>query len=172
MPEYVTKTVRVADQHREYEINNNVTFYYIELEKFREQNPDMTLPINQWLAFIDMEKGELLEMEEKENKLIKEAKEHYDTLAGDAEVKRLAEIRLLSQMEEQAALESARDRGTQEGLEQGQKIGREQGKKIGREHGQKEEKIRTAKKLKKIKMPIEKIKEITGLSEEEIRKNT
>lgn len=58
LPEYVTKTVRVADKHRDYEVNNNVTYYYIELEKFRKQNPDMTLPINQWLAFIDMEKGE------------------------------------------------------------------------------------------------------------------
>lgn len=147
LPKYVTKTVRVADQHRDYELNNNVTYYYIELEKFRKQNPDITLPINQWLAFIDMEKGELLEMAEKENKLIKEAKEHYDALTGDAEVKRLVEIRLLSQMEEQATLETARDRGTQAGLEQG-------------------------KKLMKMKMPIEQIKEITGLSEEEIRKNT
>lgn len=74
MPEYVTKTVRVADKHREHEINNDVTYYYIELEKFRNQNPDMTIPINQWLAFIDMEKGELLEMAEKENNLIKKAK--------------------------------------------------------------------------------------------------
>ena len=52
--EYVTKTVRVADKHREYEINNDVTYYYIELEKFRKENPDMKEPINQWLAFIDM----------------------------------------------------------------------------------------------------------------------
>ena len=124
----------------------------------------MILPINRWLAFIDMEKGELLEMAEKENKLIKEAKEHYDTLTGDAEVKRLAEIRLLFQMEEQAALETTRDRGMQEGLKQG--------KKINREQGEKDEKIRTAKKLMRLKMPIKQIKEITGLSEKEIRKNT
>ena len=38
LPEYVTKTVRVADKNREYEINNDVTYYYIELEKFRNQN--------------------------------------------------------------------------------------------------------------------------------------
>ncbi len=125
LPEYVTKTVRVADKHREYEINNDVTYYYIELEKFREQNPDMKEPINQWLAFIDMERGDLLEMAEKENKLIKEAKQTYDVLTGDEEVKRLAEIRLMSQLEEQAALASARDKGTQEGLKQGKKEGLE-----------------------------------------------
>ena len=162
LPEYVTKTVRVADKHREYEINNDVTYYYIELEKFRKQNPDMTMPINQWLAFIDMERGDLLEMAEKENKLIKEAKETYDVLTGDEEVKRLAEIRLMSQLEEQAALASARDKGAQEGLEQGKKEGLEQGKK--------DEKIRTVKKLRTLKIPIKQIKEITGLSEEEILK--
>ena len=123
MPEYVTKTVRVADKHREYEINNDVTYYYIELEKFRKENPDMKEPINQWLAFIDMERGDLLEMAEKESKVIKEAKESYDVLTGDEEVKRLAEIRLMSHLEEQAALACAREAGMEkvmhEGLEQG-----------------------------------------------------
>lgn len=151
-------------------MNNDVTYYYIELEKFRNQNPDMTLPINQWLAFIDMEKGELLEMAEKENKLIKKAKENYDILIGDDEVKRLAEIRLMSQLEEQAALESARDKGARKGMELGKKEGMELGRKEGMELGEKEEKIETASKLIELKMPIEKIKEITGLSEEEIRK--
>lgn len=92
----MTKTVRVADNHRNYEINNNVTYYYIELDKFRKGNPDMKDPINQWLAFIDMERGDLLDMAEKENKIIKDAKKTYETLTGDAEVKRLAEIRLMS----------------------------------------------------------------------------
>lgn len=65
LPDYVTETVRVAVNHRDYELNNDVKYYYIELSKFREQNPDMTLPVNQWLSFIDMEKGELLDMAEK-----------------------------------------------------------------------------------------------------------
>lgn len=163
LPEYVTKTVRVADKHREYEINNDVTYYYIELKKFRNQNPDMKEPINQWLAFIDMERGDLLEMAEKENELIKEAKETYEVLTGDEEVKRLAEIRLMSHLEEQAALECAREKGTQKGLEQGKKEGLEQGKK--------EEKIRTAKKLLKLNTPIEQIIEITQLDREEILKH-
>lgn len=88
-------------------------------------------------------------MAKKENELIKEAIEQYNVLTGDAEVKRLAEIRMLSEMEEQAALEVAEGKGL--------------------ERGEKNEKIRTAKKLKKMKMPIEQIKDITGLSEEEIR---
>ena len=148
LPEYVTKTVRVADQHRDYELNNNVTYYYIELEKFREQNPDMTLPINQWLAFIDMEKGELLEMAEKENKLIKEAKGHYDTLTGDAEVKRLAEIRFLSQMEEQATLETARDRGLKKGWNKDTRLAESKARRLAESRAKKMKKFEQQKTYK------------------------
>ena len=154
LPEYITKTIRVADKHREYEINNKVEFYYIELKKFREENPDMREPINQWLAFIDMEKGERLEMAKKENKEIEEAVEEYETLTGDALVKRLEEIRLMSELEEKSALETAKN----EGIEQGKK------------EAQRETRIETAKKLLKLKMSIEQIMEVTELAKEEILK--
>ena len=49
LPEYITETVRVVKEHREYEINNDVKYYYIELEKFRKENPDMSRTINHWL---------------------------------------------------------------------------------------------------------------------------
>ena len=125
-------------------------------------------PINQWLAFIDMERGDLLDMAEKENKIIKEAKKTYETLTGDAEVKRLAEIRLMSKLEEQAALASARDKGTKYGLELGKKQGLELGKKEGLELGKKQEKFETAKKMKSKNMPIKDIIEFTGLTQKEI----
>ena len=153
LPEYVTKTIRVADKHREYEINNNVEYYYIELKKFIEQNPDMKEPINQWLAFIDMERGDLLEMAEKENKTIKEANEYYEVLTGDAELKRLAEIRLMSALEEQSALDTAKSEGYNAGIEQGAE----------------QKKIEIAKKLLEKGMKIEEIEEITGLSKETIK---
>ena len=142
LPEYVTKTVRVAEKHRKYEINNEVTYYYIELKKFRKGNPNMEEPLNQWLAFIDMERGDLLDMAKKKNKVLEEAYEEYEELTGTEEVKRLAEIRLMSHLEEQAALATARskgiERGMKEGLEEGKRKGIEQGKKEGIEQGKKE----------------------------------
>ena len=172
LPEYVTKTVRVADKHREYEINNDVTYYYIELEKFRKENPDMKEPINQWLAFIDMERGDLLEMAKEKSKIIKEAYGEYEVLTGEDEVKRIAEIRLMSHLEEQAAISSARKRGTEEGLKQGKeeglKQGKEEGLKQGKEEGIKQNKIEIAKKLLNSNMPIEQIMKITELSKENI----
>ena len=39
--------------------------HYIELDKFRKQKPNMKEALNQWLAFLDMESGDLLEMAKK-----------------------------------------------------------------------------------------------------------
>ena len=166
LPEYITETVRVAKEHREYEINNEVKYYYIELEKFRNQNPDMTQKENQWLSFLDMERGDLLEMACKENDKVKRAVENYEVLTGDEEVKRLAEIRLMSKLEERSALDCARE----EGIEEGKRKGREEGKREGIEEGKKEGIKKVAKALKERKETIEKIAEITGLSKEEIEK--
>ena len=141
LPEYITKTIRVADKHRDYEINNNVEYYYIELPKFRKENPNMKAPINQWLAFIDMERSDLLDMAEKESKIIKEAKENYNVLTGDDELKRLEEVRMFAYMEEQAALSTAK----------------------------KEEKLKIAKKLLAKGLDIEEISKITELTVEEIQ---
>ena len=168
VPEYVTKTVRVAEKHRDYQINNEVEYYYIELDKFRKENPDMKEKINQWLAFIDMERGDLLEMAKKENNLVKEANEKYNILTGEEEIKRLAEIRLMSEMEEQAALSTARERGKKQGMEEGKKQGMEEGKKQGIEEGERIQQIKIAKELLKTSMSMNEIEKITKLSKSEI----
>jgi predicted transposase/invertase (TIGR01784 family) len=173
LPEYVTETVRVWRNHKEYELNNLVKYYYIELEKFREKQPNMKEEINQWLSFIDMERGDLLEMAKKENKEIKEAVEAYEVLTGDEEIKRLAEVRLMSKLEENSALATARAKGEEEGrklgTEEGRKLGTEEGKKLGKEEGMKLGKEEITKKLLDLGWKIEKIIEITGLTKEEIK---
>ena len=166
LEEYITETVRVVSNHKEYELNNAVKYYYIELEKFRKQNPDMQDERNQWLAFIDMERGDLLEMAKKENKEIKDAVKDYEVLTGDEEIKRLTEVRLMSELEEQSALATARAKGTEEGLKQG----KEEGLKLGKEEGLKQGKEEIAKKLLEMNLPLKQIIEVTGLSKEEIEK--
>lgn len=84
----------------------------------------------------------------KENDKVKRAVENYEVLTGDEEVKRLAEIRLMSKLEEKSALDWAREEGLEQGLKRGKK--------------------EIAQKLKKQKMPAKQIAEITGLSEVEI----
>ena len=185
LPEYLLETVRIIRGHDDYESNNEVKYYYIELDKFRKQNPDMSNILNQWLAFIDMERRDLLEMAMKNNKEIEEAVEKYEVLTGEDEVKRLAELRLMSKLEENAALASARAKGTEEGLKQGKeeglkqgkeeglKQGKEEGLKQGKEEGLKqgkEEVRKIVKNLIKMNYPIEQIQEVTGLSNDEIIK--
>ena len=178
LPEYITDTIRVAKEHREYELNNKVRYIYIELEKFRKQNPNMKEELNQWLAFLDMERGDLLEMAMKENEKIKKAVKSYNELTGDEEVKRLAEVRLMAQLEEKAALASARAKGEakgmkeglEKGIEQGMQKGIEKGIQEGIKNGKRRQQENVARKLLEMKMPIEKIIEITELSKEEIEK--
>ena len=176
LPEYVTETVRVTRNHKEYELNNLVKYYYIELEKFRKERPNMKEKVNQWLAFIDMERGDILEMAKKENQEIKEAVKDYEVLIGDAEVKRLAELRLMSKLEENSALATARAKGTEEGLKQGKKEGLKQGKEEGLKQGKEEglkqgtvaERRKIAKNLLRMEVEIEKIMDATGLTKKEI----
>ena len=152
------------------EINNDVKYYYIELEKFRKQNPDMTKQINHWLLFLDMERRELLEMACEKNEKVRRAVENYEVLTGDEEVKRLAEIRLMAKLEEKSALDCAREEGEERGKEIGREIGREEGKEAGIKLGEEQKQKEIAQKMKKQKMPIKQIFEITGLSEKEIEK--
>ena len=169
LPDYFTETIRVSANHRNYELNNTVKYYYIELNKFRNQNPDMSIPLNQWLAFLDMERSDLLDMAKKKNNLIKKAVENYEVLTGDAEIKRLAEIKLMSDLEEHSALTSARANGKARGLKEGLKLGREEGLQEGREKGLQEAKKEIIINLLKENISLEKISKISGLSINKIK---
>ena len=105
-----------------------------------------------------MKGRELLEMACEKNEKVRRAVENYEVLTGDEEVKRLAEIRLMAKLEEKSALDCAREEGEERGKEAGIKLGKEQNKR------------EIAQKMKKQKMPIKQISEITGLSEEDIEK--
>lgn len=166
LPDYFIETERIIKGHYGYGLNNEVKYYYIELEKFRKQEPDMSNELNQWLAFIDMERGDLLEMAKKENKEIEEAVEKYEELTGKDEIKRLAELRLMSKLEENSALATARAKGTEEGLRQG----REEAIRQGKEEGEKQTLIEIAQKMKNKDYTLDEIIEFTGLSEEEVKK--
>lgn len=147
--ECVSKTAIVLDKHRDYEVLDGIKWYFIELPKFRKSSPDMAEKLNQWLVFIDDYDEEMIELAEQNNQTIKKAKIELGTLTGDAEVKRLAELQEKWEMDYNSAISFA--------------------KKQGLEQGSEREKIKTAKKLLKINIPIEQIIEIAELSEEEIK---
>lgn len=156
--ECVSKTAIVLDKHRDYEIIDGITWYFIELPKFRKSNPNMENKLNQWLAIIDDYDKEMIELAEKNNQIIEKAKIELGTLTGDEEIKRIAELKEKWEMDYNSAVQNAEERGLT------------QGRAEGHVAGIAEEKRNIAKKLISLNIPKEKIIEITGLIEEEIEK--
>lgn len=152
--EYVSESMLVLKEHREYEISDLVKYYYIELPKYRKAKADMNNKLDQWLALIDDTDWGKIEMAEEKNKTIKSALDDMEYLTGDAEIKRLAELRESSRIDKWFA------------MSYGRKQGRKEGEKIGENKAKKE----TAKRMLKRNMPIKDIIELTGLTQEELEK--
>lgn len=159
--DYISETAIVLNKHRDYEILTGIKWYFIELPKFREIQPDMNEKINQWLAFIDDNNKELVNMAENKNETLKKAREEMNYLTGDAELRRLAELREKWEMDRISAISHATKIGKEEGI-------KERNKGTVKKNGKKEEKINVAKKLLKMKMTVEQVEEATGLTKKEI----
>ena len=112
--EYISETVTVLDKHREYEMLNGIKWYFVELPKFRRSNPNMNEKVNQWLALIDDYKGEMVEMAEKQNKTIGSALKEIKYLTGDAEIRRLADLREKWEMDYNSGINYAKEEGKEE----------------------------------------------------------
>lgn len=70
--------------------------------------------INQWLAFIDDNNKELINMAENKNETLKKARIEMNYLTGDAEVIRLAELREKWEMDRISAINHATKIGKKE----------------------------------------------------------
>ena len=144
----------VLKEHREHEISDLVKYYYIELPKYRKAKADMNNKLDQWLAVIDDTDGGKIEMAEEKNKTIKSALDDMEYLTGDAEIKRLAELRESSRIDKWFAMS----------------YGRKQGEKIGEKKEENKAKKETAKKLLEMNVAMDIIIKATGLTQEEIEK--
>ena len=187
--DYISKTSIVLEKHKECEAIDNIQWWFIELPKFRKAHPDMNIKINQWLAFIDDEDKELVEVAEKKNKVLKKARNEVEYLTGNAAVRRMAELREKWDLEyavsmdyakKEQGIKEGKEQGIKEGKEQGIKEGKEQGIKEGKEQGKKEgieegiqigernNQIKTVKEMINQGLSIDLIEKITNLSTEEI----
>ena len=109
--DYISETTIVLEKHRDYEVLTGLKWYFIELPKFRKQNPDMNEKINQWLAFIDDYNKEMVKVAEEKNDKLKKARIEMNYLTGDAEVRRLAELREKWKMDRISAINHATRKG-------------------------------------------------------------
>ena len=146
--DYVSDTVTVLNKHRNYELPSLVKHYFIELPKFRKQKPDMNDKLNQWLAVIDDMDGGRIKMAEEKNEKVKSALDEMTFLTGDAEVRRIAELRDKWEMDWNTDMYYAKEEGEKE--------------------GKRKAKLETAKNMLEEKIPLEIIIKVTGLTKEEI----
>lgn len=142
--EYITKGVIVSDKHRDEIIDNILTFYYIELPKFRKSKIDTEDKVAQWLSFIDGEDEKRIGEVMRKNDNIKKADEELEYLSSDEATRRLAEMRE-SGLREMA---SAKACGIEEGIEKA--------------------KIDIIKSMLKENIDINVISKVTGLTKKEI----
>lgn len=156
--EYISKTAIVLDKHREYEVIKDLEWYFIELQKFEKANNiDINDTVNQWLAFINNDRR-YIDMAITKNKVLKEAKEDYNYLTGEAEERRLQDLRERWEMDRISEISYVSEKSEKKG----EKRGRKEGKKLGEQS--------IIKSLFKNNMSPSEIAEKTGIKLAEILK--
>jgi predicted transposase/invertase (TIGR01784 family) len=127
-----------------------IEIHFVELPKFINEDMDLRSNINRWLMFLTDANGEAMEVLKMEDPAIKKAITVLDTLSGDPQTVRLAELRMKHILDEKSMIEGAR----KEGIEIGEEIS----------------KIEIATNFINIGIDDEVISKGTGLSIEEIQK--
>ena len=164
VPDYATKSVMVADKHRDYIISEDITYWFIELPKFRQSKPRLANALEGWLALIDDKDGRLSKMAEEKHEIIKEAKEEVEEILSEAVIKEINEYKQTAIWERNSMKRCAREEGLKEGL----KEGRKKGLKEGLKQGMKEESKRIIINMLQKGMEVEEIEDLIGITKEEI----
>ena len=127
----------------------DLEMHFIELQKFRKKDPDMSNKLEQWLCLICNEEDKI-KMAESKNEEIEKAKKELEKLAMNPEDRELYELRLKAIRDEM----NIRYSGYIDGMAEGKA----------------EEKTQIARNLLKENVNIEFISKVTGLSLKEIEK--
>lgn len=148
-------------------LTNKFELYIIELPKAKKKYlKNKEDKVMQWSMFFNSPNSREVDSIMEKNEHIKEAKTELESVSGEYEVRRLAELREKYIRDEYAAREYAIEEGTKIGIEKGMKQGIQQGIKQGLEQG----KISTAKNLIRMGLSIADIVKATGLPKEEVLK--
>ena len=134
-------------------LTDMISYYIIELTKFKENKPRTGDLLEKWLLVIGGDE-EMMKKCKKEEGEIKEAIEQLEKMSADEKEREIYEMRERSRLVYNTEMYEARRKG----LEEGEKIGElKKSKEI-------------AKRLLEKDVEIEIIEETTGLTKEEIEK--
>lgn len=150
LPAHTIWNIRESRNHRKI-LTNNLELHIIEIQKAKEEykhNKDDKLL--QWIKFLESPESKEVDRIMVNNKEIKEAKKELFSLSQDEENQRIADFREREIMDRKDIYETGKDEGKAE--------------------GRKEARETFIINLLKIKMPIDKIIEVTNATKEEIEK--
>lgn len=134
-------------------ITNDIELHILEIPKIKEKDL-LKNELAQWLKFIENPENEEVNKMLENNDFFKQAREELSYLSGDPDFQELVRSRAFFLMDQHSLNEQAKREGKRDGIAEGEK----------------QEKVKMAKKLLKLKMPIEQIIEITELSKEDLEK--
>ena len=141
-----------------------IEYHYIELPKYKNKNPKDFTKLDQWMCIFTQNEGGIM-LAKKENKEIERAINTLDFISEDPKERERHNSIVMAEYNRLTSQHNFYKAGLQDGIE---KRNRTAEKKNGITKGEKNEKIKIAKELLKLKMPIEQIIQITKLTKEEI----
>ena len=146
---------------------DKLTYYYLEMPKFRKTEQELSTHLDYWLYYLNnlattTKIPEIL----KKDELIQEAFEVAEFLALDRDKQFAYQQDLKARWDNRACLDFAEETGMEQGIKRGKKEGMEEGIK----EGKKERNIEIAKISLEQNIDMETIILITGLSIEEIKR--
>ena len=170
----INHDVGLLDKKTHKVFNDKLSFKYVEIAKFDKTEDELVTLYDKWLYVLKnlsrLDKRPAALKEKIFSKLFGEAeiakftptelKEYEDSLKAYRDVKNSIDT----------ALEKGREEGRAEGREEGRAEGREEGRAEGREEGRVEGVIQVAKKLLESGMDVDTIMKMTDLSKSEIEK--
>lgn len=155
--DYHTKWNLREEKHRGRKLTGDIEMHILEIPKIKN-NDIKNDELAHWLMFIDNPDSKEVEKFMCENKFWKQAREELAYLSGEENFKFLVHDRAMFLMDQNAREQKSFADGKAAGFAD------------GKNEGLKEKQIEIAKKMKEKNISIDEIKELTGLTKEEIEK--
>lgn len=155
--QYLQDIVTVDNEHRDKVVNIGIKFIFIVLPRLKNNvSLDYDIPFIQWLKFLEYRDMGVIDTMCKKNTAIKEANEELLGISAEEEERRWQRFYDNGDLELRLTYSEGVDAGREEGRTEGEVSGRLKAF------------MEMAKKLLAEKYPVDKIKELTGLSEKQI----
>ena len=154
-------------------MSKGMCFVIVELDKFRKSLNELFDKKEDWCYLLknsnNLDQQEYSSFQQKGG-VMAEAAKHLWTLSQDETLQEIAIMEKRARMDQKAIKRDAYEDGLQEGRQEGLREGRQEGLQEGRQEGLQEGRQEIISQLLRANMNVQKVREITHLSEQEILK--